>query len=113
MLVSPVCRFTFARRIPVFRLLVATYLPPLRPLPGRYPGVIEEVRGAGLLLGLKCVVPNADLQTELRESQQMLAVGAADNVLRLLPPLTIEAQHVTEAVDKIEAACARLARHAA
>ncbi len=85
----------------------------LLALPGRYPVLIEEVRGAGLLLGLKCVVPNTDLQTELRESQQMLAVGAADNVLRLLPPLTIDTQHVAEAVEKIEAACARLARHAA
>ena len=85
----------------------------LTPLPGKFPGVIEDVRGAGLLLGLKCVVANTDLQTELRDSQQMLTVGAADNVLRLLPPLTIEEQHVTEAIEKIEAACAGLARHAA
>lgn len=85
----------------------------LQSLPGRYPGVIEDVRGAGLLLGLKCAVPVGDLQTALRDEQSMLTVGAAENVLRLLPPLTIDESHVREAVDKIDAACAGLARHAA
>jgi acetylornithine/N-succinyldiaminopimelate aminotransferase len=79
----------------------------------RHSTVVEEVRGAGLLLGLKCVVPNGDLQTALREGQSMLSVGAADNVLRLLPPLIIDESHVDEAVKAIDAACAGLARNAA
>ncbi|MEQ8396326.1 aspartate aminotransferase family protein [Thalassobaculum sp.] len=79
----------------------------------RHPAVVEEVRGAGLLLGLKCVVPNGDLQTALREGQSMLSVGAADNVLRLLPPLIITESHVDEAIKAIDAACAGLARNAA
>lgn len=79
----------------------------------KYPGVVEEVRGAGFLMGMKCVVPAGDLQTALREEQGLLTVGAGENVLRILPPLTIDESHVAEAVEKIEAACAGLARHAA
>jgi acetylornithine/N-succinyldiaminopimelate aminotransferase len=75
--------------------------------------VVEEVRGSGMLLGLKCVVPSGDLQTRLREEHGMLTVGAAENVLRLLPPLTIEEAHVDEAVKAVDAACAGLARDAA
>jgi acetylornithine/N-succinyldiaminopimelate aminotransferase len=66
--------------------------------------VIEEVRGLGLFLGLKCKVPNTDLIAALRE-KGMLSVGAAENVVRLLPPLIIDESHVSEAIEKIEAAC--------
>ena len=79
----------------------------LRQVTERHPEVIEEVRGAGLMLGLKCVVPNADLAKALRE-QEMLTVPAADNVVRLLPPLIIDDSQVEEAVAKIEAACRAL-----
>lgn len=91
----------------------ASFHDKLEELAAKHPGVIAEVRGKGLLLGLKCVVPAGDLQTELREKQGMLTVGAAENVLRLLPPLTIDESHVAEAIEKIDAACAGLARHAA
>lgn len=79
----------------------------------RHPTVVEEVRGTGLLLGLKCLLPSGDLQTRLREEQGLLTVGAAENVLRLLPPLNIEEAHVQEAVKAIDTACAGLARDAA
>ena len=79
----------------------------------RHRSVVEEVRGAGLLMGLKCVVPSGDLQTRLREQHGLLTVGAAENVLRLLPPLTIDESHVEEAVKAIDDACAGLARDAA
>jgi acetylornithine/N-succinyldiaminopimelate aminotransferase len=84
----------------------------LKKLVAKHPGVIEEVRGSGYLMGLKCVVPAGDLQTALRE-KGLLTVGAGENVLRVLPPLTIEESHVSEAVSMIDAACAGLARHAA
>jgi len=84
----------------------------LKKLVAKHPGVIEEVRGSGFLMGLKCVVPAGDLQTALRE-KGLLTVGAGENVLRVLPPLTIEESHVSEAVGLIDAACAGLARHAA
>jgi len=69
--------------------------------------VIEEVRGQGLLLGLKCKLPNADVITALRE-RGMLAVGAGDNVVRLVPPLIITEDHVREAVGILNDACASL-----
>lgn len=84
----------------------------LKKVVAKHPGVVEEVRGAGFLMGLKCVVPAGDLQTALRE-KGLLTVGAGENVLRVLPPLTIEESHVSEAVSMIDAACAGLARHAA
>jgi acetylornithine/N-succinyldiaminopimelate aminotransferase len=71
----------------------------------KFGDVIEEVRGTGLMLGLKCKVPNGDLVNALRE-RHMLTVGAADNVVRLLPPLIIDESHVGEAIEKLEAACA-------
>lgn len=69
--------------------------------------VIEEVRGTGLLLGLKCKVPNGEFIDALRE-RGMLAVGAGDNVVRLLPPLIITEEHVREAVGLINEACSAL-----
>ena len=62
-----------------------------------HPDVFECWRGMGLMLGLKCVVPNLEMMTRLREAG-LLTVVAADNVLRLLPPLTIEQTHVDEAM---------------
>ena len=62
-----------------------------------HPEIFDSWRGIGLMLGLKCVVPNGDMMTRLREAC-LLTVVAADNVVRLLPPLTIEEQHVDEAI---------------
>ncbi len=77
----------------------------------RHPEVLEEVRGAGLMLGLKCRVPNTKLVEKLREGG-LLAATAAENVLRLLPPLIIGEAEVGEAVRIIDAACADLAKAA-
>ena len=71
----------------------------------RYPTVLSEVRGEGLLIGVKAVVPSADLVTALRE-QKLLTVGAGDNVVRLLPPLVIEEAHVREALTHLGEAAA-------
>src|SRR5262245_29653236 len=54
----------------------------------RYPGVIAEIRGEGLLLGMRAVVPSGELVDELR-GQNLLVVAAGDNVVRLLPPLIV------------------------
>ncbi|CAK0764666.1 Acetylornithine aminotransferase [Azospirillaceae bacterium] len=63
----------------------------------QYPKVYAEVRGAGLMLGIRCALPNTKVVDALRE-HSMLSVGAGDNVVRLLPPLIIENQHINEAV---------------
>jgi acetylornithine/N-succinyldiaminopimelate aminotransferase len=80
----------------------------LEALPERYPGVVSEVRGAGLLLGLRCVVPNTDLLAAIR-AEGLLAVTAGDNVLRLAPPLIIDERHVEEALSSLDRACDKLA----
>ncbi len=72
---------------------------------GRHPRVFTELRGKGLMLGLKCAVPNLDLQAALRE-KGLLTVGAGENVLRLLPPLIIAEKEIDEAVGIIDAAAA-------
>ncbi len=68
-----------------------------------YPKVFEATRGAGLLLGLKCVVPNMDMVAKLRDAG-LLAAGAGENVVRLMPPLTVEEPQIEEAyriVDRV------------
>src|ERR1700719_136581 len=70
----------------------------------RHPGVVSEVRGEGLLIGLKAVVPSADLVTALRE-QNLLTVGAGENVVRFLPPLIVTEAEIEEAVQRLERAC--------
>ncbi len=75
----------------------------------RHPDVFEEVRGQGLLLGLKCKVPQNDVGAALR-ARQLLTVNAGDNVVRLVPPLIAETKHVVEACAIIEAAAQELAQ---
>lgn len=69
----------------------------LADLPERFPAAIEEVRGMGMMIGLKCRVPNTTLQAKLL-ANGLLTVGAGDNVLRLLPPLIIREKEIEEAL---------------
>ena len=69
----------------------------LAALPSEYPHIFEDVRGQGLMLGLKLKVPNKEFIDQLRE-RRLLAVAAGGNVVRLLPPLIVEEEHVREAV---------------
>ncbi len=73
----------------------------------RYPNVLSEVRGEGLLIGVKAVVPSADLVTALR-AQKLLTVGAGDNVVRFLPPLIVTEAELEESVGMLERACVAL-----
>ena len=70
----------------------------LADLPERFPTAIEEVRGIGMMIGLKCRIPNTDLQAKLM-ANGLLTVGAGDNVVRLLPPLIIREREIDEALD--------------
>ena len=81
----------------------------LAELKDRYPTVITEVRGEGLLVGLKAVVPVAELVDACR-AEKMITVSAGDNVMRLLPPLIISEQEIAEGVARLDRACASLAR---
>ncbi len=62
---------------------------------------IEEVRGLGLFIGIKFAGTNMDVVSALRD-KGMLTVPAADNIVRLLPPLTIDDSHIDEAMALIE-----------
>jgi acetylornithine/N-succinyldiaminopimelate aminotransferase len=68
-----------------------------------HPGVIDDIRGEGLLVGLHAVKPVADVVAAVRD-QHMLVAGAGDNVMRLLPPLNIGKAEVDAAIDKLDAA---------
>jgi acetylornithine/N-succinyldiaminopimelate aminotransferase len=73
-----------------------------------FPEVIEDIRGAGLMLGLKCAMPNTKVNMALRD-QHLLAVPAGDNVIRLLPPLTVTDAEIHEALNRIRAGAKGLA----
>ena len=73
----------------------------------RHPTVIEGVRGEGLLIGLKCVVPNTELAAAAR-NEHLLTVPAGDNVLRLLPPLVIGETEVAAAIASLDRAATAL-----
>ena len=69
--------------------------------------IIEDVRGQGLMLGLKCKVPNQKLLAALR-AEKLLTVQAGDNVVRFLPPLIVTEAEIDEACAKLDAACVAL-----
>ncbi|NEX47322.1 aspartate aminotransferase family protein [Pseudotabrizicola algicola] len=74
----------------------------LEGLVASHPKVFEAVRGQGLILGLKCVVPNADV-VKAGYARHILTVAAADNVLRLLPALNIPEADIAEALARLDA----------
>jgi acetylornithine/N-succinyldiaminopimelate aminotransferase len=81
----------------------------LAEIKDHYPSVIAEVRGEGLLVGLRTLVPVGELVDALR-AEKMIATAAGDNVVRLLPPLIITEQEIAEGVQRLDRACARLSR---
>ena len=76
------------------------------------PKVLLEVRGAGLMVGIVCVVDNRGLVARLLD-EGLLSVAAGGNVVRLMPPLIIEERHVDEALEILDRCCRQLAAEAA
>ncbi len=93
------------------RAVGASFREKLAGLAGKHPRVLGEVRGVGLMLGLKCVVANATVVRRLMDNG-LLSVPAADNVVRLLPPLIVGEDEIDEAVAIIDQSCAELAETA-
>jgi acetylornithine/N-succinyldiaminopimelate aminotransferase len=79
----------------------------LERLKDLHPTIIEDVRGEGLMMGLKTKVVNGDF-VKAALGQHLLVLGAGDNVVRLLPPLIVTDAEVNEAVNKLEATCVAL-----
>ncbi|MCI4665008.1 MAG: aspartate aminotransferase family protein [Neomegalonema sp.] len=76
----------------------------LEGLAAEYPDVIAEVRGGGLMIGLKCAAPCAELIQAARDAK-LLLVPAGDNVARALPPLIVTEAEIEEGVRRLTAAC--------
>jgi acetylornithine/N-succinyldiaminopimelate aminotransferase len=98
----------FLERVRKISLLLKQRLAEIKD---RHPGVIAEVRGEGLLIGMRAVVPNGELVDALR-AEKLLTVAAGDNVVRLLPPLIVEEAEIAEAVARIGRAASALERTA-
>jgi acetylornithine/N-succinyldiaminopimelate aminotransferase len=79
----------------------------LAALKDNHPAIIEDIRGEGLMMGIRCKVPNTALQAAALD-QHLLTIGAGDNVVRLLPPLIVTDADIAEAVDKLDRACRAL-----
>ncbi len=75
----------------------------LASLQDRFPDIIEDIRGEGLMLGIKAAVPQAELLQAIR-AEHLLGVPAGDNVIRLLPPLVVTAEEAREGIARIERA---------
>ena len=81
-------------------------------LKDEHPAIIEEIRGLGLMMGIKCKIPNAELQAAAMD-QNLLTIAAGDNVLRLLPPLVVTEADIAEAMQRLDRACRMLEAKAA
>ncbi|MEM6387410.1 MAG: aspartate aminotransferase family protein [Pseudomonadota bacterium] len=79
----------------------------LEGLVAAHPEVFELVRGSGLMIGLKCKVPNAEV-VQAGFANEVIVVPAADNVVRLLPPLNITDEEISEALSRLDRTAASL-----
>jgi acetylornithine/N-succinyldiaminopimelate aminotransferase len=76
----------------------------LNGLKDRFPDVIVDIRGKGLLIGIKVVPNNREFMVMARD-QHLLIAGGGDNCVRLLPPLNLTVEEASEAISKLEKAC--------
>jgi acetylornithine/N-succinyldiaminopimelate aminotransferase len=85
---------------------IAAYLKQqLNGLAERFPDVVVDVRGKGLLIGLKLVPNNRDFMGWARDEQHLLIAGGGDNCVRMLPPLNLTLDEAREAVERLERTC--------
>ena len=76
----------------------------LNEIKNKYPKIIGEIRGIGLIKGLKVLVDSAEFIKKLMQ-HKLLTVKAEENVVRLFPPLTVNNKELDEALEKIEKVC--------
>jgi acetylornithine/N-succinyldiaminopimelate aminotransferase len=84
----------------------------LHGLKDRFPDVVAEVRGKGLLIGIKLIPNNRAFMAAARE-QRLLVAGGGDNCVRLLPSLLITPEEAREAIEKLELTCEAVRQKAA
>jgi len=84
---------------------VAGYLnQQLSGLKDRFPDVVLDIRGKGLLIGVKLATPNREFMQHARDNHLLIA-GGGDNCVRLLPPLTLSLDEAREAIGLLEKSC--------
>ena len=76
----------------------------LKKIKEKYPKIIGEIRGVGLIKGLKMLVDNTEFVKKLM-NHKMLTVKAEENVIRLFPPLIVSNKELDEAIGKIAKVC--------
>lgn len=81
----------------------------LEGLVAAHPDIFEEVRGAGFMIGVKCKVPNLDV-VNAAYGAELLTVPGGDNVIRVLPALTISDAEIAEGVARLDMAASALER---
>ena len=77
----------------------------LHGLKDRFPDIIVEVRGKGLLLGVKLIPNNREFMGWARDEAHLLVAGGGDNLVRILPPLNLSMEDAQEAIRRFEQAC--------
>ena len=76
----------------------------LNEIKKKYPKIIEEIRGTGLMIGLKLLVDNSEFMKKLMD-HKLLTIKAEENVIRLFPPLIISNNELDEGIEKIKKVC--------
>jgi acetylornithine/N-succinyldiaminopimelate aminotransferase len=85
---------------------VSSYLgQQLAGLKDRYPDIIDDIRGKGLLIGIRLKTPNREFMAVARDEAHLLIAGGGDNCVRLLPPLNLTLDEAREVVARLETAC--------
>ena len=79
----------------------------LEGLVAAHPDVFDSVRGTGLMIGLRCKLPNTDV-VQAGFDHEVIVVPAADNVVRLLPPLNITDDEIAEAIQRLDKVAAAM-----
>ena len=73
---------------------------------GNYPELFEEVRGRGLMMGIKLKIEPRGFVAHMRDNHQLLSVSGGDNTMRVVPPLVIDDSHIDEFIERLSAAAA-------
>jgi acetylornithine/N-succinyldiaminopimelate aminotransferase len=81
----------------------------LAAIADEFPEIVGDIRGIGLMLGLRCVAPNTKVAAALR-GEKVLSVPAGDNVVRLLPPLVISEDEIRIGLERIHNGVKSMAR---
>ena len=83
------------------------FLSNLNKLKEKYPKIVKEIRGRGLLIGIQLYKDQSKFITKLMDNK-LLTIRAADNVVRILPPLNVKKKEIDQALKIINKVCSEL-----